>query len=66
MGRVMEALEKELHKKENLWAIYAIRLLLMTGCRRNEILTLKWGEVTLNHYRTGSRVLRNSNTHLRS
>jgi integrase len=27
--------------------MYAIRLLVMTGCRLNEILTLKWDEVDL-------------------
>ena len=30
-------------------AVAAIRLLMLTGCRRNEILTLKWEDVDLEH-----------------
>ena len=43
-------------------AVPAIRLLLLTGCRRNEILTLKWddidrkaGELRLSDSKTGAR-----------
>ena len=43
-------------------AIPAIRLLLLTGCRRNEILTLRWddidrtaGEIRLSDSKTGAR-----------
>lgn len=43
--RLMKALEEEEKNVSNLWTIYAIRLLLITGCRLNEILTLKWEEV---------------------
>lgn len=32
---------------ENADTLLAIRLLLMTGCRRNEVLTLKWSNVDL-------------------
>ncbi len=42
---LMSALENEEKNSQNIWAIYAIRLLLMTGCRRDEILTLRWNEV---------------------
>lgn len=31
----------------NPYALYAIRLLLLTGCRKNEILSLKWSEVDI-------------------
>lgn len=48
-NRLIEALERELQGKENAWALYAIYLLLMTGCRRNEILTLRWEEVDLDN-----------------
>ena len=43
-------------------AIPAIRLILLTGCRRNEILTLRWddidrsaGEIQLRDSKTGAR-----------
>jgi len=45
MTRLMIALEEEEKNSTNPWAIYAIRLLLITGCRLNEILTLRWEEV---------------------
>lgn len=46
INKLMEALdEEEKGGSENPWVIYAIRLLLITGCRLNEILTLKWEEV---------------------
>lgn len=44
---LMNALEEEENNAQNIWTIYAIRLLLITGCRLNEILTLKWEEVDL-------------------
>ena len=45
---VLDAEEKE--GKELSCVIHAIRLLLLTGCRLNEILTLRWDEVDLiNH-----------------
>lgn len=45
--RLMSTLEDEEKSSKNPWALYAIRLLLITGCRLNEILTLKWEEVDL-------------------
>ena len=43
-------------------AVAAVRLLLLTGCRRNEILTLRWddvdrtaGELRLRETKTGPR-----------
>jgi integrase len=37
--------EAEALGQENPYAVAAIRLLLLTGCRRNEILSLRWHEV---------------------
>ncbi|HQS94675.1 MAG TPA: tyrosine-type recombinase/integrase [Alphaproteobacteria bacterium] len=45
IARLMQALEKEKGICQNPWTIHAIRLLLLTGCRLNEILTLTWNEV---------------------
>src|SRR5262245_19941983 len=42
-----EALEAAEHRGEHWQAIAAIRLLALTGCRRSEILNLKWSEVDL-------------------
>jgi integrase len=45
MARLGDALRDAEQAKVNLYAIAAIRLLLLTGCRKNEILSLKWTEV---------------------
>ncbi len=45
ISRLMGALEEEEKENNNPWTVHAIRLLLVTGCRLNEILTLKWEEV---------------------
>jgi integrase len=45
IGRVGEALSKLEAAGENPTAIAAIRLLLLTGCRRGEIIGLRWGWV---------------------
>ncbi len=43
LNRLGEALrEAEIGRGEDPYAIAAIRLLLLTGCRRNEILTARW------------------------
>ncbi|MEQ8694239.1 MAG: tyrosine-type recombinase/integrase [Gammaproteobacteria bacterium] len=49
---------------EDIYAISAIRLLIFTGCRLNEIMTLKWAEVDLDNSclrlsdsKTGARVV---------
>ncbi len=49
---------------EDIYAITAIRLLIFTGCRLNEIMTLKWGDVDfengclrLSDSKTGARVV---------
>ena len=49
------------------YAVAAIRLLMLTGCRRNEILTLQWkdvdldaGEVKLNDSNMGAWCTRGS------
>ena len=60
LGRVLAEAEKD--GSENPAAIAAVRLLLLTGCRRNEILTLQWddvdravGELRLSDSKTGAR-----------
>ncbi len=44
LGQSLEAAER---RAEHWQAISAIRLLALTGCRRSEILNLKWSEVDL-------------------
>ena len=62
LGRVL----REAAAKGSEWppAIAAIRLLLLTGCRRDEILTLRWedvdrvaGEIRLRDGKTGPRMV---------
>jgi integrase len=43
LGEALSLAEQE--GVEDLYAIAAIRLLIFTGCRLNEIMTLKWGHV---------------------
>lgn len=45
MSRLVAALESEEKEGHNPWPVYAIRLLLVTGCRLNEILKFTWTEV---------------------
>lgn len=45
LGAVLE--EQKLYPDENLAAVFAIQLLLLTGCRVGEILGLKWDYVDL-------------------
>ncbi len=45
LGRLLT--EAETRKGVSVHAVAAIRLLLLTGCRRNEILTLRWRDVDL-------------------
>ena len=62
LGRVL----REAESKRTEWppAIAAIRLLMLTGCRRDEILTLRWddvdrvaGELRLRDGKTGPRMV---------
>ena len=70
LGRVLEEFESEGRKRgeprESIRssAVAALRLLMLTGCRRNEILTLKWedvdreaGELRLRDSKTGARAV---------
>ncbi len=51
ISRLMTALHEEGQDNPNPWPLHAICLLLLTGCRLNEIFTLKWEEVDLeNNY----------------
>jgi len=66
LTRLGEALaEVEREASEHVSAILAIRLLLLTGARRNEILTLRWEEVDLegtclrlSDSKTGKKIVR--------
>ena len=60
LGRVMTELEAE--GEVSASAVAALRLLMMTGCRRNKILTLCWedvdleaGELRMRDAKTGDR-----------
>ena len=60
LGRVLGEVEAE--GKVCASAVAAFRLLMLTGCRRNEILTLRWadvdleaGEIQLRDAKTGAR-----------
>lgn len=45
LGRVLD--EEQAHGRTSSAAIEAIRLLMLTGCRKSEILTLRWTDVDL-------------------
>lgn len=45
IARLGEALRQALIQGSNPYAVAAIRLLILTGCRKSEILSLRWGEV---------------------
>ena len=62
VGRSLAALEAE--RRVPAAAAAALRLLLLTGCRRSEILTLRWddvdhhaGELRLRQAKTGARMV---------
>ncbi len=62
LGKVLA--DSEAQGFEKLSVIAAIQLLILTGCRRNEILTLQWDHVDLDHNclrlpdsKTGSKVV---------
>jgi integrase len=49
IARLANALEEEARQSGNPYPAAAIKLLLLTGCRRSEILSLQWQHVDLNH-----------------
>jgi integrase len=46
IGRLVEAIAE--YRKQNAASADAIEMLLLTGSRRNEVLSLRWGDVDLN------------------
>ncbi|MCP4933199.1 MAG: tyrosine-type recombinase/integrase [bacterium] len=46
LGKAMKEAEEE---GENTTAIAALRLLVLSGCRKSEVLSLKWQEVSFEH-----------------
>jgi integrase len=60
LGRLGDALrDAEQNKSCSPWVVAAVRLLALTGARRNEILTLQWDHVSEEH---GSLMLPDSKT----
>ena len=66
LGQVLNEIEAE--EPENLASVTAIRLLMLTGCRLNEIQTLRWedvdleaAELRLRDTKTGARMVPLSN-----
>ena len=62
LGRVLDGMEAA--GEAPVHAIAAVRLLMLTGCRRNEVMTLRWedvdldaGELRLRDGKTGPRVV---------
>jgi len=55
LGRALEAAER---KGEHWQATAAIRIIALTGCRRSEILNLKWSEIDLAPSGTPARMPR--------
>ena len=63
LGKVLDEIEAEAGAKRGGWvrrsAAAALRLLMLTGCRRNEVLTLRWADV---NRKAGIVRLRNGGT----
>ncbi len=59
LARLGDALASAERDGENKTAIHAIRLLILTGCRKSEILTLQWSHV---NFETGYLELPDSKT----
>jgi integrase len=49
IGRLAAALDSEAERTNNPFPSAAIKLLLLTGCRRGEIVNLLWGHVDFEH-----------------
>ena len=49
LGRLGAALMKAEADEKDLYAIAATRFLILSGCRKSEVLTLKWDHVDTNH-----------------
>lgn len=64
IGRLGESLSEAVARGENSYAVDAVRLLALSGCRKNEVLSLSWdcvdfdrGVLRLPDSKTGARVI---------
>lgn len=49
LKKLGEVLNQEEKQTEHIWVVAAIRLLILTGCRKGEILNLEWSQVDVEH-----------------
>lgn len=48
--RLGASLKRALNNGTNPYAIFALKLLLLTGCRKNEIVSLKWADIDFDNH----------------
>jgi integrase len=64
IARLAEALDAEVERSGNPYPVAAIKLLLLTGCRRGEVVNLRWEHVDFEHQclrlpdsKTGAKII---------